>query len=337
MDRPTDELLQRLLAAVAADGGERAGEIVRTARDEAEAEVKELVKSAVKAVLLRNAVAELEAAPTPPAVAPAPAAPSATACYVYAITRREWGEPPPGVRGLDGRSPLLTVRSDDLQAITSDVPLEEFGPGAIDDRLKDLAWVEQHVRAHDGVVKALAATGTVIPCRFCTIVPADSDAALALERHRDSVRATLARIDGKQEWGVKLLADVRGAPAAVPPDHPGTSSDAGRAYLAQKKRHGDRRDEVLRHAGAAADECHRDLSSLAAESALLPTRDRGGSRGWHLALNAAYLVRDTDTSPFHARVNELSARYRPQGLRLDLTGPWPPYNFAALELSEAAP
>ena len=340
MDRPTDELVQRLLAAVAAGAGERASSLVLAAREEAEAEVKELLKSAIKAVLLRNVVGELEGNTSAPPAAPQAAAPSppatATACYVYAITRTAWGNPPPDLNGVGRRSRLRTVRHEDLQAVTGDVSLDEFGPGAIDERLKDLAWVEQNVRAHDAVVKALSARGTVIPCRFCTIVSTEGDVRLALERHHDTIRATLQRIDGKQEWGVKLLADLRTSQAPAADEPPGTSSDPGRAYLAQKRRQGGQREEVLRRAGAAAEACHRELSSLAADAALLPTRDRGGSRGWHLALNAAYLVPDAATDAFHARVEELSRQYRPQGLRVDLIGPWPPYNFAALELSEAA-
>ena len=343
MDRPTDELVQRMLAAVAAGAGGRAETLLRQARDEAEAEVKDLLKTAIKAVLLREAVAELEGrrAPQPaqiPEPPPPPPAPAATACYVYAIARTAWGEPPRALRGLDGRSPLRTVRHDDLQAITSDVDLSEFGPGAIDERLKDLAWVEQHVRAHDTVVKALCAAGTAIPCRFCTIVPADSDAQAALARHAAAIRKTLDAIDGRKEWGVKLLADTRSTPAPAPVAHPGTGdpSDSGRAYLAQKKRHANRREELFRQAAEAAEACHRELSSLASDAALLPTRDRGGTGGWHLALNAAYLVPDAATDAFHAHVASLSQQYRPRGLRLDLTGPWPPYNFSALDLSGAA-
>src|SRR5688572_6076846 len=61
MERPTDELVQRLLAAaVAAGAGGDAPRLVDEARAEAEAEIKELVKSAMKAVLLRHVVARLE-------------------------------------------------------------------------------------------------------------------------------------------------------------------------------------------------------------------------------------------------------------------------------------
>ena len=353
MDGPTDELVQRLLAAAAAraGAGTDASRLVERALEEAEAEVRELIKAAHKAVLLRRVVQRLEndvapAGRTPAYMSAKPAERSelppphegTTACYVYAITHSAWGAPPPDLRGVEGKPGLQTVRHDDLQAIVCDVSLAEFGPGAIDERLKDLAWVEEKVRAHDLAVKALSAVGTVIPCRFCTILPTPDDAAAALRRHRDLIVRTLDAIDGRTEWGVKLMADTRAAALVQveSPIEPEARPDpgAGRAYLAQKKGQGRRRDDVLRAAAAAAEVVHRDLFALASDAAVLPTRDRGGSaRGWHLALNAAYLVPNADTGAFQARVDALAQRYRPQGLRIDLTGPWPPYNFSALDLS----
>src|SRR5207237_10075377 len=101
---------------------------------------------------------------------------------VYALTNTAWGKPSADLRGLDGRAPLRVVRHDDLQAITGDVSLDEFGPGVIDERLKDLSWVEQKVRGHDAVVTSLSAAGTVIPCRFCPILPARTQPLAALRR-----------------------------------------------------------------------------------------------------------------------------------------------------------
>jgi hypothetical protein len=349
MDRPTDELVQRLLAALAAGAAGDVARLVTEARTEAEAEVKELVKGAVKAVLLRRAVDHLEgtasslpapnlesAPPAEPAPDPSSAEPeSSTACYVYAITRASWGLPPPDLVGIDGRSPLHTPRAGDLQAIAGEVSLDEFGPAVIGQRLKDLQWVEGKVRGHDAVVKALSAVGTVIPCRFCTILPGEDKVRSALARHRDAIARTLDALEGKTEWGVKLMADAR---ASAPPAHEEAElpGDAGRTYLVQKKRQGRGREEMLRTAAEAAEACHRELFALSADAALLPARDRGGAdRRWQLALNAAYLVADDQAEAFHAKFAALARQYRPQGLRVDLTGPWPPYNFAALNLSES--
>src|SRR5688500_12154435 len=263
MDRPTDEILQRLLAAVAA-GGDDAARLVESARAEAEAEVKDVIKSAMKAVLLRLAVDHLEAAqpsevraqgtvaqqtePLEEPAAPEPAAPEsvvahraagatagATACYVYGITRASWGTPPAALVGLGGFR-IRTTRHDDLQAITTDVPLDEFGPGAIDERLKDLQWVERNVRGHDGTLKALSEIGTIIPCRFCTILSDEQEARAALARHHDAIVATLAALDGKKEWGVKLLADTRRSAGGTSAGDTGkgeASGEARRGYLLQ--------------------------------------------------------------------------------------------------------
>ena len=369
MERPTDELIQRLLAALTSGAGDDAARVVGQARAEAEAEVRDVIKVAMKAVLLRRAVDQLEGRPVgvparddpvrdtpPPTSASSHAAPGAAAllgpgrlppgqrplCYVYAITRIAWGLPPADLSAVDRRSPLRAVSVGDLQAIVSDVGADEFGPEILEERLKDLRWVEEKVRAHDATVKALSARGVLIPCRFCTILSGDGAATAALSRHHEAIVSTLETIDGKAEWGVKLLADTRASasaavtgPAAEPADLTG---NAGRAYLVQKKRSGRQREDVVRTAAEAAEACHRELFALAADAALLPARDRGGSaRGWHLALNAAYLVADSDVGAFQARVADLARRYRAQNLRLDLTGPWPPYNFSMLELSEARP
>jgi hypothetical protein len=320
MDRPTDQLVQRLLAALAAGAAGDAARLVAEARAEAEAEVRELVKGAVKAVLLRRAVDHLEAgfiAPDP-APEPAPVAEEApapgpdvgpderTACYVYAIARTSWGTPPGDLAGIDRRSALCTLRAGDLQAIASDVSLDDFGPAVLEQRLKDLQWVEEKVRGHDAVVKALSAAGTVIPCRFCTILSGEDEVRSALTRHHDAISRTLDALDGKTEWGVKLMADTR-APAAPAAEEPPGSGDTGRAYLTHKKRQTRGRDEVIRAAAEAAEACHRELFALSADAALLPTHDRGGAdRRWHLALNAAYLVEGAGAEAFHAKVAALA-------------------------------
>src|SRR5688572_15946841 len=56
MEGPVDELVQRILEACAADARERAARIITEATREAEEEVKALVKSAMKAALLRGAM-----------------------------------------------------------------------------------------------------------------------------------------------------------------------------------------------------------------------------------------------------------------------------------------
>jgi hypothetical protein len=47
-----------------------------------------------------------------------------------------------------------------------------------------------------------------------------------------------------------------------------------------------------------------------------------------MILNAAYLVPEARTEEFQSLVRTLSRRHAPEGLALELTGPWPAYHFA---------
>ena len=49
-----------------------------------------------------------------------------------------------------------------------------------------------------------------------------------------------------------------------------------------------------------------------------------------MLFNGSYLV--ADRARFEQEVGELAAEYRDSGVELELTGPWPPYNFVPAEL-----
>ena len=360
-ERPTDELLRRMLSAVVRTlaSDEQAGRLVAAAGAEAEAEVKDLLKTAIKAALLERAVARLESdggstpeiAPGPEAEAPhpeaeAPPPPPATveparagaktgavACYVYGITRAGNG-PPPDVEGVDPRVPLHFVSQGGVRALASAIALDEFGSEAMAEQVKDLAWVEQKVRAHDAVVKEMLARGPVAPCRFCTVLRDEQDVRAVLARHEASLLATLDALEGKKEWGVKVFAP----PAEAAPPAPQSAAASGKDYFLQKKRDEQARAEAARAARDAGEACHRELSAVASAATKLPAGSRGiderrGARPPESVLNAAYLVADAHLDAFHSLVAALAAQYAAVGVTVEVTGPWPPYNFVSLDLS----
>lgn len=350
IDRPSDELLRRILAAVAADATDaRAAELIARARAEAEDEVKSVVKSAVKASLLRQVTAQLErtgndmappatAAPVPAAsVAPEPetaAAPaSATGCYVYAITRRAPTDWAAGLAPAAPQYPLRFLAHGDVQAVISEVPLTEFSQAALEQPLSDERWIEAKVRAHDAVISAAMSGGPVIPFRFCTVVRGPDDVRRMLAEHYPRIAATLAAVEAKQEWGVKIFA---GEPAAPPrPSQNGTvGAPSGTAYLKRRRTEDAARGERQHDARARAEQICQSLAALAADATVIPRRpwSLGGGRAEPL-INAAFLVPDASAERFHAAVASLQSDGIAEALTLELTGPWPPYNFVRLDLS----
>jgi hypothetical protein len=240
------------------------------------------------------------------------------------------------VPGVDPRTPLRFVREGEVAALVTDISLAEFGADAIAERVKDLRWVEEKVRAHDRVIKEMLASGAVVPCRFGMVLRDEQDVRNVLAAHEGDLLAALDTVEGKKEWGVKVLAVAPGRASK----RDAATPESGRAYFLQKKRDELARAEGSRAVREAADACHRELAAATDDAALLPSGNRsigqGGAEGGDaadVALNAAYLVADADTGTFHAKVDSLAERYRAFGMTVEVSGPWPPYNFVSLDLS----
>jgi hypothetical protein len=334
-------MIRRLLRAAAAGG--RADRLVAEARAEAEAEVRDLVKSAVKAALLREAVArlELDAGAPPPAPEPeAPAAPEAEpppagseperGCYLFGVVAADHPGLPDAAADADPAFAVRLVRRGKLQALVSPVALAEFRPP--EGRGLDLDWVAAKARAHDDILARALEGGPVVPFRFCTITRTEDDARQVLARHHDALVELLAALRDKREWGVKLVRRPPGEAADKGPD----PSGGGAAYLRGRQRERASRREAGRREQAAARRCHERLRELACDAALLPPQSADADRP--AVFNGTYLVADADADHFHALARELAAECGPDGLDLTVTGPWPAYNFARIDLSaEAVP
>jgi hypothetical protein len=360
MDGPTDALLRELLSVAAAVAERRAAKLVAEAQAEAEADVKALVKSSLTAALLQRAAPELagDANDAPaPASQTAPQIGSERDCdpqllghYLYAITRGDavggWPTDDSTAAGIDPRFPLKLVAHEDLRAIVSHVPLDGFGTR---EQLQDFDWIEQKVQAHDRIIKSVARTGPAIPLRFCTVIRQEADVRELLATHQTSLLDVLGALEGKQEWGVKILLRPRDPDAGegerTSPQHE-VGEGAGKAYLLRRRR-ARAREGGGRPVSEEVAHCHAEMLAAAADAVTLPLRrsdvrrkrdkrDKAGADDAddiEMVFNAAYLVADDDVEAFRATVAALESRYQSQGLHIELSGPWPPYNFVRLDLS----
>jgi Gas vesicle synthesis protein GvpL/GvpF len=85
---------------------------------------------------------------------------------------------------------------------------------------------------------------------------------------------------------------------------------------------------VRRWVRDAAAEVHDALTARAAAGLRNPPQPRELT-GYQaeMVLNGVYLVADDEVETFSGLVRELDDRHRSHGMRLEVTGPWPPYNF----------
>jgi Gas vesicle synthesis protein GvpL/GvpF len=266
---------------------------------------------------------------------PARDAPAGEGLWAYCVVRA--GEPLPGaMHGVDGAAAVERVEARGLAAVVSRVPLDEFGAEPLRENLNDLGWLERVARAHESVLERVLTQSTLVPLRLCTIYESELGVRDMLEREHDSLVEALDALTGRQEWGVKLIVDderlaeearSRSSDIAALEGELRTRTGGGE-YMLRRRMERQVREAVDSLAAELADEVHTELQDWAGDSAVLPPQnpELSGHEG-RMLLNRAYLVETERVDGLRDLVARLEERHGGLGARLELTGPWPPYNF----------
>jgi hypothetical protein len=236
------------------------------------------------------------------------------------------------------------VDAGDLTALVSRVPLSEFGEEPLRRNLNDLDWLERVARGHEAVLERTLHGATIVPLRLCTIFENEQGVRRMLDEQRLAFTAALEVLRGHQEWGVKLLADREALEAAARARSPEADAladeldthSAGGAYMLRRRLERRVREAADELAVGVADDVHARLQAAASDAVLNPpqNRDLSGHEG-EMLLNGAYLVETPKLGRLRELVDELQDRHRGLGVRLELTGPWPPYNFIPRDAAAA--
>jgi hypothetical protein len=247
-------------------------------------------------------------------------APAGTAWYVYGIA-----EVDPALERLDG---VQLVRHGRLAALVREVPLDEFGEDVLPEHLNDRDWLERNALAHEDVLQKAVAVTAVVPLRFGTIYRNADQVERMLGERAAEFATTLGRVRGHVELGVKVWVDAEVLERTLAARGEPTTGGAGAAYLQKRQREQELSRELQARLTALAEEAHGRLSAVAAAAVTNRPQPRElTGRSERMVLNGAYLVRAGDER-LRSEVERLAAEHAELGLEYELTGPWPPHNFA---------
>jgi len=242
-----------------------------------------------------------------------------------------------GVTGVAGE-PVRLVTEGGLAAVVGSVPLSDFAAGPLKEHLEDLRWLEGAARAHHGVIETLSrsATADVLPLRFATVYHDDDAVRGALRERAADFAAALDRTAGRAEWGVKGYVDPDAGPEPAPAGPGGDARRPGTAYLLRRRAERYREEETYRLAQDWAAGIRDALADVAAGGAPHPPQDPrlAGYRGW-MILNDSFLVDRGRAEDFTSAVGDCGRRF--PAVRLELSGPWPPYSFVGATASGDRP
>jgi hypothetical protein len=252
---------------------------------------------------------------------------------------------PDSLLGVDPEAPVQPLEDEGLVVLTSRVPLAEFGEDPLRENLNDLSWLERVARTHEAVLERALSGGPIVPLRLCTIFADEAGVRAMVAREGRQLREALERLDGRREWGVKLLVDRDALAAAARERSPEVAAlqdelaerSGGGAYMHERRLERLVGELVDRLAAELAEDVHARLGDWVADSVLNPPQNRelSGHEG-EMILNGAYLVETKRTEGLRRLLSELEDRHRALGARLELTGPWPPYNFVSREAGAPA-
>jgi hypothetical protein len=234
---------------------------------------------------------------------------------------------------------LEIVGAGALAAVVSAVPLADYGEAALEARMRDATWTATRAMRHERAVEFFARRASVVPLRFGTIYLTRARVAGMLEERGAELASALGRLRGREEWGVNVYFDRARLKEAVVELSPrlrelagqASAASPGQAYLLRKKIDAMRADEARAEVRRVAGEVETALAATAAGAARLRVlKDEAGEHG-DVAAKLAFLVGRERFSEFRDAAEALAREYERAGFRLELTGPWPAYNFAAGE------
>ncbi len=254
--------------------------------------------------------------------------------YVYAIGRA--GHPLPArVEAIDGSDQLADVSAAGLAAFITPVDTAEFSQPVIDARSKDVEWLGAIGYRHQNVMAALLRGGTIIPLRAFTLFANEEGLRRHLEAEREKFNRILDRLDGKQEWTLRIEfnpeqwsdALVRRVDSLRDLSEQMSRAAAGKAFLLGKKLD----DEKKRASREAEEAVVGEIESAVLEKLACDTvaESRQQRSGAFPQINV--LINRDEEARLEELRRDLEARYAGDGVTLALTGPWPPYSFVGNE------
>lgn len=178
--------------------------------------------------------------------------------------------------------------------------------------------------AFASVIAHVHAQQTIVPLRFGGVLDGEAAVHAHLLANAGGYQQLLHRLQDTEELAVRLVFTVP-APGAPLPAAP-TGAGTGAAYLRARQA----RYAQAEHRQAVVTSRGEWLGAALLPYALahyIETLGAGGAADEPVTVAAAFLIRRGQAAALRARVRELATT---ESVRMTVSGPFPPYSFAAL-------
>jgi hypothetical protein len=263
---------------------------------------------------------------------------TAPAFYVYCIAESAATAQLPAdslPAAIEDDAKLEWVAVNTLAALVSRVPRETYNEASLSEHLNDATWTAIRAMRHETVMEYVAKRISAVPLRFGTIyLDREGIERMLTEKSRE-LAELIEQLRGREEWGVNLYCDRAVLMSSITAVSPvlremverAEQASPGQAYLIQKKIDVLKVDEVRAAVNRIVDQVEERLKAQSEDAKRLRILKVETTEHGELKAKFAFLVKRSGFEEFRDAAERLAQEHQAAGARLELTGPWPVYNF----------
>ncbi len=238
---------------------------------------------------------------------------------------------------IEDNSKLEWISVNSLAALASQVPRATYSEENLAEQLTDATWTAIRAMRHETVVEYLAKRATVIPLRFGTIYLERAGVEQVLNEKQTELESIIDQLRDREEWGVNVYCDRAVLLSSITSVSPvlrdlvqrAEQAPPGQSYLMQKKIETLKVDEARVAVNRIVDQIEERLKEQTDDARRLRILKVDTTEHGELKAKFAFLVKRARFEEFRDAAERLAQEHQSAGVRLELTGPWPMYNFCA--------
>jgi len=267
---------------------------------------------------------------------------SAPAFYVYCIADSSAAAQLPVdslPAAIEDGAKLEWISVNNLAALVSQVSLATYNEESLAEHLTDATWTAIRAMRHETVMEYVAKRISVVPLRFGTIYLERAGIEMMLTDKARELQKLIEHLHGREEWGVNVFSDRSILMSSITSVSPvlremverAEQASPGQSYLMQKKIEALKVDEARAAVNRIVDHIEERLRGQSDDARRLRILKVETTEHGELKAKFAFLVKRSGFEEFRDAAERLAQEHQTAGVRLELTGPWPVYNFVAVE------
>ena len=260
------------------------------------------------------------------------------AFYVYCIAESAAAANLPAdslPAAIEDDSQLEWVTVNSVAALVSRVSRATYSEESLAENLTDATWTAIRAMRHETVAEYVAKRISVIPLRFGTIYLEREGIEQMLGARTRELEEIIEHLRGREEWGVNVYCDRAVLLSSITTVSPvlrdlverAQQAPPGQSYLMQKKIDTLRVDEARTAVNVIVEQIEQKLKEHGEDARRLRILKVETTEHGELKAKFAFLVARRDFEQFREAAERLAQDHKTAGIRLELTGPWPVYNF----------